>query len=95
MNLLKPISTTLFKFLMFGCGIILIYSFIRFLLNKNIFYFTMTLLSSISFTNVMFNTMLGANIDRYVYPTYPLMIIVFIIMFIDKRQTNSKRRNEK
>ena len=91
MRLLSPVSVTLFKFLMTFSFIFMIYAFIKFIKNKNISYFVVTLFSGMAVTNVMFNVLFAANIDRYVYPTYIFMLLAFIICFADKREYNKKK----
>lgn len=91
MRLLSPVSVTLFKFLMTFCFVFMIYAFIKFIKHKNISYFVVTLFSGMAVTNVLFNVLFAANIDRYVYPTYIFMLLVLIICFADKREYNKKK----
>lgn len=91
MRLLSPTANTLFKFLMTFSFVFMIYSFIKFIMYKNVNYFVMTLFSGMAFTNIMFNVLFGANIDRYVYPTYIFMILVLILCFADKREYNKRK----
>ena len=91
MKLLSPVAVTLFKFLMTFSVIFMIYSFVKFILHKNISYFVVTLFSGMAVTNLLFNVLFGANIDRYVYPTYIFMLLAFIICFADKREYNKKK----
>ena len=94
-QLFEPISTTLFKGLMFFSVLIMVYSFIMFIRYKNHLYFIITLFSGMAVTNILFHTVFGTTIDRYIYPTYPLMLLVFIFLFIDKSKINIKKEKNK
>ena len=47
-------------------------------------YLLICLLSGSAFTDIAFNAVMSAIIDRYAYPVYPLMILCIIILFMGK-----------
>lgn len=93
MEILKDGSNLSFKALLLICFPIFIYGFIMFLIHKNnLTYYVITLLSGSSFVHIMFHVFAGAIIDRYSYPIYPLMLLCFVLMLMDKRKESLKKQ---
>lgn len=91
MEILSDGSNLSFKLLLLICFPVMVYAFIRYLINKkSISYFVITLLSATSFGHIMFHVFTGAIIDRYCYPVYPLMLLCLIAMIMEKNSTNEK-----
>ena len=86
-NLIEPIAKFTFKFLMLFCIVYLIYGFINYIIygHKQI-YFIMVLFSGMTLVSIMFNALYAANIDRYVYVCYTLMLIVLLLTLINKKE---------
>lgn len=83
MLLLEGAATFLFKILLLLCLPIGIYSFIMFIkYPKSKSYYLMVITSVSSFAHIMFHVFMGAIIDRYVYPIYPLMLFCLILLFM-------------
>lgn len=96
---LKIKSDFLFKFLPIFSIIAIFISFIL-LKNSNdkessIKYYFILMSSTISFLHILSHAILGALIDRYVFPVYPLMIISCILLFeiLLIRLLNKKEKN--
>ena len=92
-NLILPIAKFTFKFLMLFCIVYLIYGFINYIKygHKQI-YFIMVLFSGMSLVSILFNALYAANIDRYVYVCYTLMLIVLLLTLINKKELLKERR---
>ena len=87
MEILKDGSNLSFKILLLICLPMCIYGFVMFIIRKdNLTYYIITLLSGSSFIHIMFHVFTGAIIDRYSYPVYPLMLLCFVLMIMDKRK---------
>lgn len=83
MMIFEESSMLYFKLILLFCLPIGIYSFIRFIkYSKSKAYYLITLISFSSFAHIMFHVLMGAIIDRYAYPVYPLMLLTLIIMFM-------------
>lgn len=85
-------------FYLYKIGVLLafpigIYSFIEFCKKKSKTYFMLTLLSLTSFMDAFFHTVMGAIIDRYVYPVYPLMLFVILLLFMENKVEKEKTLN--
>lgn len=99
---LKMKSDFLFKILPIFSIIIIFFSLILLKKSRNqelsIKYYFILMLSTISFVHILSHAILGALIDRYVFPVYPLMILVWILLLEDIaiKLTNKKekRNNE-
>lgn len=93
-ELLEPLSSLTFMFGLLFALPIFIYGLIKCIKNRNsISYFLITILSGAAFTGVFFHVFCNAIIDRYAYPSYPLILLCLIIMFIDKRELDLKEVN--
>lgn len=87
MQLLEDWSEITYKIILLFVLPIFIYSFIMFILHRNnLTYFTISLLSGVSFGHIMFYCITNALIDRYIYPIYPLMLLCVVLLFMDKRK---------
>lgn len=82
---LKIKSDFLFKFLPIFSFIAIFISFILLKKSNNrefsIKCYFILMLSVVSFFHILSHAILGALIDRYVFPVYPLMIIIWILLF--------------
>ncbi len=92
MTMFGTVATFLFKMLMTFSPFFMIYSFVQFIKTKKVWYFMNTLISGMALTSILFNALFAANIDRYVYPTYVLMILALIICFMDKKQPKEGKK---
>ncbi len=81
----------LYKLLIFLALPIFMYSFIKFIKNKNINYFLISICSLTTFVDAFFHVFTGHVIDRYAYPVYPLMILVLILLFMEKNNEDTKK----
>ena len=68
-----------------------VYSFIKFIKNKNINYFLISICSLTTFVDAFFHVFTGHVIDRYAYPVYPLMILVLTLLFMEKNNEDTKK----
>lgn len=85
MRILEDGSNISFKVFLLLCLPIFIYSFIMYIKYKESkSYLLICLLSGSAFTDIAFNAVMSAIIDRYAYPVYPLMILCIIILFMGK-----------
>lgn len=85
MQILQDGSELSFKILLLICLPLFIYSFLRFVFQRNnLTYLTITMLCGMSFVHIMFHVFMSALIDRYCYPVYPLMLLCLILLFMDK-----------
>ena len=80
----------LYKILTLFALPIFIYTFIKYIILKDTNYFITSLISMMHFTNAMFNVFAGAIIDRYVYPTYPAMLLCLLILMMSKKKRSDK-----
>ena len=85
MQIFEDWSEITYKIILLFTLPIFIYSFIMFIKHRdNLSYFTISLLSGMSFGHIFFYCITSAIIDRYIYPVYPLMLLCVIISFMDK-----------
>ena len=86
------LANYLFKILLLSSLPLFLFSLIRFIKNKNMNYFITCLLSGTAFGHLFFHVMMGAIIDRYAYPVYPLMLLCLFVLIISKPE---RKKNEK
>ena len=85
-KLIEPLSKFSFKFLMSFSFLFLIYGFINFIKHeKKQIYFVIILFSGMAVVSTLFNALYAANIDRYIYVNYTLMLIVLLLTLINKK----------
>ena len=85
MRILEDGSNITFKVFLLVCLPIFIYSLIMYIkYRESKSYLLICLLSGSAFTDIAFNAVMSAIIDRYAYPVYPLMILCIIILFMGK-----------
>ncbi len=92
---IKLKSDFLFKFLPIFSIFSMIISLILIKRNRHqeisMKYYFIFMLSSISFLHILAHAILGATIDRYAFPVYPLMILVWIL-FIEMIISKLKKK---
>ena len=94
-NDISPFYLTLFKILLFLALPLAIYSFVKFLKNKESdVYFILTILFGASFLHTLFHAVLGAIIDRYAFVVYPLALLGLIMLFIPKKTKQENNLHE-
>ena len=85
-NLLEPLAKFTFKFLMLFSIVYFIYGLINYIKYKQKqIYFVIVLFSGMAVVSTIFNALYAANIDRYVYVSYTLMLIVLLLTLINKK----------
>ena len=84
-KLVLPIAKFTFKFLMLFCIVYLIYGFINYVRHgQKQIHFIIVLFSGMSLVSILFNALYAANIDRYVYVCYTLMLVVLLTLINKK-----------
>ena len=85
-KLVEPLAKFTFKFLMSCSLLFFIYGLINYIKHgKKQIYFVMILFSGMAVVSTVFNALYAANIDRYIYANYTLMLIVLLLTLINKK----------
>ena len=86
-KLIEPLCKFTFKFLMLFSIVYFVYGFINYIKHeKKQIYFIITLFSGMAVVSIIFNALYAANIDRYVYVCYTLMLIVLLLTLVNKKE---------
>ena len=90
-NNIAPFYLSLFKIILLLALPLAIYSFAKYIKNKdNDIYFLTTVIFGSSFLHILFHAILGATIDRYAFPVYPLALLGLILLLIPKKLKRQK-----